>query len=633
MNEVRQRYHQLLDAIEHERAAEEAYYRSLTLQKKLQDRVSSGLTWYPVQINKRHYTVGELVEIEVERTKHTGQSHKLRAGAGCDLFVNGEETVRFKGVISYVRRDRMGIIFSSQVFDKDQIPDHRHMGVELVYDERPYKVMRTAIEEVMSSKDQAIAALRDGIATPTTLDQVHRNADQPYSISPSVNPSQRQAITQALQAGSISIIHGPPGTGKTTTVCALVQALTQHERQVLVCAPSNNAVDLLAAQLHNLGLRVLRVGNVSRISDETAHLSIDQQASDHKDWQHIKKIRIEAQEARRMAGTYKRKFGKQEAHNRSAMYKEARELRKWAKDLEQRLITDIVDNAQVIATTLVGASHQQLEGLRVETVVIDEASQATEPECWNAMLKAHRVILAGDHHQLPPTVKSKDAQALGLDHTLLDLLADKVRYTHRLGVQYRMNDALLAFPNKAFYGGKLLSHEGNRNQQIDDGQPSVIWIDTCGCGFEEQTSPEHKSRWNEGEFFVIREHLLANMDTYRPLSIGLVSPYSQQVRYMRRVVEEEESLRGLDLKIDTIDAFQGQERDLIILSLVRSNDTQTMGFLADVRRLNVAITRSRYRLVIVGDSATVGVHPTYGHFVDHIEQHGLYQSAWEYMSG
>lgn len=334
-----------------------------------------------------------------------------------------------------------------------------------------------------------------------------------------------------------------------------------------------------------------------------------------------------------MAGTYKRKFGKQEAHNRSAMYKEARELRKWAKDLEQRLITDIVDNAQVIATTLVGASHQQLEGLRVETVVIDEASQATEPECWNAMLKAHRVILAGDHHQLPPTVKSKDAQALGLDHTLLDLLADKVRYTHRLGVQYRMNDALLAFPNKAFYGGKLLSHEGNRNQQLDDGQSSVIWIDTCGCGFEEQTSLEHKSRWNEGEFFVIREHLLANMDTYRPLSIGLVSPYSQQVRYMRRVVEEEESLRGLDLKIDTIDAFQGQERDLIILSLVRSNDTQTMGFLADVRRLNVAITRSRYRLVIVGDSATVGVHPTYGHFVDHIEQHGLYQSAWEYMSG
>lgn len=626
------RYHVLLEAIEKERAAEEAYYRSLTLQKKRQDRVESGLTWYPVQINRRHYTVGELVEIEVERTKHQGSSHKLRSGAGCDLFVNAEESSRFKGVISYVRRDRMGIIFSSNVFDKDQIPDHGDMGVELVYDERPYRVMRSAIEEVMSSKDLSILALRSGIAMQGPLQDTHRNASEPYSISPDVNASQKLAIEQALEAGLLSIIHGPPGTGKTTTVCALVQALTQHERQVLVCAPSNNAVDLLAARLHDLGLKVLRVGNVSRISDETAHLSIDQQAANHSDWQHIKKVRIEAEEARRMAGSYKRKFGRNEARNRSAMYKESRELRRWATDLEQRLIADIIDQAQVIATTLVGASHKQLDGLRVETVVIDEASQATEPECWNAILRAQRVVLAGDHHQLPPTVKSKEAQDLGLDQTLLDRLASSVRYTHRLGVQYRMNDQLLAFPNKQFYDAKLLSHESNRNAYIDDDKPAVVWIDTCGCGFDEQTSSEHKSKWNEGEFFVIREHLLAYRSYYADLSIGLVSPYSEQVRYMRRSVEEDEGLRGLDLKVDTIDAFQGQERDLIILSLVRSNDRQEIGFLADTRRLNVAITRARLRLVLVGDTVTVGLHPAYEALVTHVENHGQYQSAWEYMS-
>lgn len=627
-----QRYYNLLDGIEAERAQEEAYYRSMTQTKKISDRVESGIVWYPIEIQKKHYTVGELVEIEVERTKHSKQAHKFKSGMGCELFIQSSKDERFKGVVSYIRRNKMGIIFNGSVFDKSSIPDMGNMGIELVYDERPYKVMREAIETVIKSNEPHITTLRDGIGN-NSLDNEHYNAGFNYSIPPEINASQKTAIEQCLRASNVAIIHGPPGTGKTTTICALARTLIQKERKILICAPSNSAVDLLARKLDEAGLNVLRLGNVSRIGDSIAHLSIEEKASNHKDWSHIKKVKIEAEEARRQAGSYKRRFGAQQARDRKEMYKESRELRKWARDLEDRLTQQILEDSQIIATTLVGVSNKMLSDLSVETVIIDEASQSMEPETWNAILKARRVILAGDHLQLPPTVKSKLAEEKGLSTTLLDLLANSIRYTHRLGVQYRMNDTILGFPNKAFYNGKLISHESNRNRTIENDQAPLTWIDTSGCGFDEEQNPENKSKWNKGEFFILQEHLMANKNIITPdLSIGIISPYSQQVRYIRSQIEEEEAFRNLDVEVNSIDGFQGQEKDIIYLSLVRSNDMGQIGFLSDQRRLNVAITRAKKKLIIIGDIATVSSDSTFLNLIEYIENQGHYQSAWEYMS-
>ena len=628
-----QRYYDILDGIEAERAHEEAYYRSLSKSRKISERIDSGIVWYPVQVNKKHYTVGELVEIEIEQSKANNQAHKFKTGMGCELFSQGEQEVRFKGVVSYIRRQKMGIIFNSSVFDKSSIPEYGNLGVELVYDERPYRVMKASIEDLLKAKESAHQALKDGIVEHSDFSDLHFNATFDYQLPPEINFSQKKAIENCLQANHMAIIHGPPGTGKTTTICALARTLIQKEKQILVCAPSNNAVDLLARKLDTAGLNVLRLGNVSRIGDSIAHLSLEEKASRHKEWGHIKKVKIEAEEARRQASTFKRKFGAQEARNRNDLYRESRELRRWAKDLEDRLSQQIVEEAHIIATTLIGASNPTLDGIQFETVIIDEASQAMEAECWNAILKARRVILAGDHLQLPPTVKSKVAEEKGLNITLLDLLAHQIRFTHRLGVQYRMNEAILDFPNTQFYNGSLISFDTNRHWKIEQDDHPLTWIDTSGCGFDEKQHSENRSRWNEGEYFILREHLLAHKELYEhPTSIGIIAPYAQQVRYIRTALEEEEALHEFDMEVNSIDGFQGQEKDVIYLSLVRSNDMGQIGFLSDTRRLNVALTRAKKKLVIIGDIATVSSDATFLKLVEHIESKGYYQSAWEYMS-
>jgi ATP-dependent RNA/DNA helicase IGHMBP2 len=284
-----QRYYDILDGIEAERAHEEAYYRSLSQSRKISERIDSGIVWYPVQVNKKHYTVGELVEIEIEQSKSNNQAHKFKTGMGCELFSQGEQEVRFKGVVSYIRRQKMGIIFNSSVFDKSSIPEYGNLGVELVYDERPYRVMKASIEDLLKAKEPAHQALRDGIVEHSDFSDLHFNATFDYQLPPEINFSQKKAIENCLQANHMAIIHGPPGTGKTTTICALARTLIQKEKQILVCAPSNNAVDLLARKLDAAGLNVLRLGNVSRIGDSIAHLSLEEKASRHKEWSHIKK--------------------------------------------------------------------------------------------------------------------------------------------------------------------------------------------------------------------------------------------------------------------------------------------------------------------------------------------------------
>lgn len=625
------RYKVLLEAIEKERAQEEKYYADIATQKTDKEKVDGGVLLTSLFIKKKFYTIGEFVEVQLEITKNHDKPNKFKVGAGVQLVYQSAETERFRGTVSHKRKNEIGIIIQHDVISRDSLPDNASYKLELVYDERPYKVMRNALKEVITTKDPIIRELREGIRKKTALDYNTDEKLEHWHLPSNLNQAQYDAVKGIIGASQMGIIHGPPGTGKTTTLVALVQTLAQRERKILVCAPSNNAVDLLAKKLDELGVKVLRVGNVTRMNDDVTQLTIDEKARNHPDWGHVKQIRIEAEAARKMAGTKKRKFGTDERRNRTDMYKESRELKKWAKDMQKRLLDNIVSESQVIATTLVGVSHKYLEGIVFETVIIDEASQCNEPECWNAILKGKRVFFAGDHHQLPATVKSQEAVKLGLSETLLDRMTGHIKHHYLLTEQYRMNDHILSFSNEKFYKGLLTSNATNKSHRLEDDNEPLVFIDTSGCGYEETFNPKNRSLYNDGEYFVLREHILLHLKKYTGIDIGIISPYAEQVRHIRGKIADDEVLKTLDIEVNSIDGFQGQEKDLIIISLTRSNEMGIIGFLSDYRRLNVAMTRAKKKLIIIGDGATLSSNELYLDLIDHVEKEGLLQSAWEYM--
>lgn len=379
-------------------------------------------------------------------------------------------------------------------------------------------------------------------------------------------------------------------------------------------------------------MNVLRIGNITRIDDDITHLTLEEKVRGSEEWSRIKKVKIEAEELSRKANKYKRSFGPEEKRERYLLRKEAKETRKWAKELEYRLTQYIISQSDVVLTTLIGASHTYLKDRQFSTCIIDEASQALEPECWNVMLKAKKTILVGDHKQLPPTVKSKEAEALGFSTTLLDLLAPQIHHCFLLEEQYRMHDKILNYSNHRYYHDRIHSASHVASHTILDDNLPLLFIDTAGTGFEEEQLPGELSHFNSGEYNILREHLLSIHERALGHSIGIITPYAEQVRYIRKAVEDDALLKDLDLSIDSIDGFQGQERDIIYLSLVRSNDQGVVGFLSDERRLNVALTRARKKLVVIGDTATLSVHPAYASFVEYVEKEGKYMSAWEFMS-
>jgi ATP-dependent RNA/DNA helicase IGHMBP2 len=459
------------------------------------------------------------------------------------------------------------------------------------------------------------------------------------NLAARLNASQQAAVNKILTANDLAIVHGPPGTGKTTTLVQAIKAMIkQNQQQILVVAPSNTAVDLLSEKLSEEGLNVLRIGNPARVSERLLSLTLDYKMAEHSHTKEIKRLKKQAAAFLDMAHKYKRHFGKAERDQRKALFAEARNIMKEVDNSEQYIINDLTGKAQVITATLVGANHYTIRNLKFGTVVIDEAGQALEPACWIPILKAQKVVLAGDHCQLPPTVKSVEAAKNGLSTTLLEkCVAKHPEAVVLLEEQYRMNELIMGYSSTTFYGDKLKAHASVASHVLFSNDNPLVFVDTAGCGFDEKT--EHTSTYNPEEAAFLFKHLTqlvsALDDHYEPNNfptIGIISPYRLQIDTLKEQFVNAPDLQpyGHKIAINTIDSFQGQERDIVYISMTRSNAENNIGFLSDIRRMNVAMTRARKKLVVIGDSATLSQLPFYENFITWAQERDAYVSAWEF---
>jgi len=607
-------------------------FKQLIESMPLEVRKAKGYSWYPVQVVDSGYTIGERAYVTVQRAEGSEEEHQFRPGKTVRFFTlqSGASSPERSGVIYFVSGNRMKIILGAK--DLPEWIGMGQLGVDLMFDETTYQEMEKALTKVMEAKKGKLAELRAVLLgeKPASFSRVELPADFPQ-----LNASQNEAVRRLLMAQDVTVIHGPPGTGKTTTLVQAVWRLCETEATVLVTAPSNTAVDLLTERLAAEELNVVRVGNISRIDESILQHTLEVRLAEHPESKNIKKIKQKAAEYRRKARRYKRQFGREEYLQRKQLFSEASEMMQWANQLEDRLIEQLLDSAQVITCTLVGAAHRVLEKRRFRTVVIDEAAQALEPASWIPIQKASRVVLTGDPFQLPPTVKSREAEKGGLNVTLIEKSLQRQAEVSLLRVQYRMHETIMGFSNRQFYKGMLQADAAVQHHRLPIGNNHpLIFIDTAGCGFDEQMREAYRSRYNPQEFQVLCEHLYQLVDAFYgqpPPSIALISPYREQVLYMQDGLATDPKLSPLPIRVNTIDGFQGQESDVVYLSLVRSNEKGAIGFLKDYRRMNVAMTRARKQLVMVGDSATLGNNAFYRDFLEYCEQYGAYLTAWEYI--
>ena len=676
-----------------EQKEDAAQFKLKNAKATIKERRKRGLTWYPVTITKEEIGFGGKVVLELERPADRQDLHLFQVGANACLFGNlpgrlDADRPTLSGVITSVRRNKLLLATSKEdlpdwVIDGVKLsgdtPDGSKLGVDLTFDEVSYREMDNALSEVLRAHGNRLAELRGVLLGAQqarfTVPNLAPNESDPlsnnlYYPSP-LNESQLAAVRHVMAAQDVAIIHGPPGTGKTTTLVQAILETTRRERRVLVCAPSNTAVDLLTEKLAERGVNVIRLGNPSRISNLLLQHTLDARVMAHSSYGKMRAMRQTAEQfkdaANERASKHARDAGFDERQQRRQLRDEARALIQAADDLERFMVEDVVDSVQVITCTLVGAANRNIRHLSFDTVFIDEAAQALEPGCWIPIAKGERVILAGDHHQLPPTVKSEKAAREGLRETLFEKCIKRQPATARmLTVQYRMHEQIMAFSSERFYGGQLQAHQSVRRAGLDDYldeyDPSfapdlpVEFIDTAGLGFFEITIPESRYTANPEEADLLlrrltqllkllqlpeadeqaeqeRDHDYKEDFKQKPLTIGVIAPYRAQINYLKDAIEDNAQLNGLLqrrlLSVGTVDSYQGQERDIIAITLTRCNNNGEIGFLSDIRRMNVGMTRARRKLLLVGDSSTLGSHVFFRDLLAHVQRIGGYRTALE----
>lgn len=646
---------------------EKEAFRKLTEQMGMQRKVKRGDAWFPLQVGKSFYNSLNQTAIEVFRTSDQDIEHNFEFGRPVMFFMvkkmgknenQGNTALQqsenpsdanhkvqnsnlkgqssnlkgqsikyfsFTGTVSYVDGDRMVITVpdSAPLLELQQSTDP--IGVQLSFDETSYKLMFEALDRVMKAKNNRLAYLRD-------LFYSHQKAGR-FSFEPMkfpwLNPTQERAVNEVLWAKDVAIVHGPPGTGKTTTLVEAINETLMRESQVLVCAQSNMAVDWISEKLVDRGINVLRIGNPTRVNDKMLGFTYERRFESHPDYPQLWAIRKAIRELRK-----NRKKGSENYHQKMDR------LKSRAAEIELRINAELFGEARVIACTLVGSAHHLLEGMKFGTLFIDEAAQALEAACWIPMKRASRVILAGDHCQLPPTVKSIAALRAGLGKTLMERIAEnKPEVVTLLKIQYRMNDEIMRFSSDWFYGGKVESAPQIKYRSVLDYDHPITWIDTSDkepadtieegedLNFKEQFVGESFGRINKAEaeltLLTLAEYF-TKISKRRVLEeridVGIISPYRAQVQYLKKLIKKYEFFKPYRrlISVNTVDGFQGQERDVILISLVRSNDEGQIGFLKDLRRMNVAMTRARMKLIILGNKDTMTKHP-------------FYKKLWEYV--
>lgn len=658
---------------------EKEAFRKLTEQMGMQRKVKRGDAWFPLQVGKSFYNSLNQTAIEVFRTSDQDIEHNFEFGRpvmffmvkkmgknenqgntafqqpenasdanhkvqNSNLKVQSIKYFSFTGTVSYVDGDRMVVTVpdSAPLLELQQSTDP--IGVQLSFDETSYKLMFEALDRVMKAKNNRLAYLRD-------LFYYHQKAGR-FSFEPMkfpwLNPTQERAVNEVLWAKDVAIVHGPPGTGKTTTLVEAINETLMRESQVLVCAQSNMAVDWISEKLVDRGINVLRIGNPTRVNDKMLGFTYERRFESHADYPQLWAIRKAIRELRK-----NRKKGSENYHQKMDR------LKSRAAEIELRINAELFGEARVISCTLVGSAHHLLEGMKFGTLFIDEAAQALEAACWIPMKRASRVILAGDHCQLPPTVKSIAALRAGLGKTLMERIAEnKPEVVTLLKIQYRMNDEIMRFSSDWFYGGKVESAPQIKYRSVLDYDHPITWIDTSNeenqitiegedapedsastsssvsaanqnsdLNFKEQFVGESFGRINKAEaeltLLTLAEYF-TKIGKQRVLEeridVGIISPYRAQVQYLKKLIKKYEFFKPYRrlISVNTVDGFQGQERDVILISLVRSNDEGQIGFLKDLRRMNVAMTRARMKLIILGNKDTMTKHP-------------FYKKLWEYV--
>lgn len=594
---------QLLLRMEYEYEKEE--FRRQTETMGVARKVKRGLCWFPVTVGRSYYNSLNQLVLEVTRTEDTDIEHAFEYGRPVCFFRQSADGslhyYNFQAVVSYADESRMVVVMpgAGAVLE---LQAAECLGVQLYFDETSYRTMFEALDDVLRAKGNRLAGLRD-----TLLGTLKPGSRQLYPVRfPWLNPAQESAVNRVLCAREVAIVHGPPGTGKTTTLVEAIYETLHREPQVLVCAQSNTAVDWISEKLVDRGLSVLRIGNPTRVNDKMLSFTYERRFEDHPLYSELWGIRKELRNLRRQGR--RGSFSEREAL-RSRMSR----LRDRATALEVRINADLLDGAHVIASTLVSSNHRLLSGHRFGTLFIDEAAQALEAACWIAIRKADRVVLAGDHQQLPPTVKCYEALKGGLGCTLMEtVVRNKPEVVSLLTLQYRMNEEIMRFSSDWFYNGQLQAAPEVRHRGILDWDSPISWIDTSGREFKEEFVGENFGRINRQEADLLLEELqkyIARIGGRRILEeridFGIISPYKAQVQYLRGRIKASDAFRPYRslLTVNTVDGFQGQERDVVFISLVRANEEGQIGFLGDLRRMNVAMTRARMKLVILGEAA------------------------------
>ena len=611
---------QLLLRMEYE--YEKAEFRRQTETMGVARQVKRGLCWWPVSVGRNYYNSLNQLVLEVERTRDTDIEHSFEFGRPVVFFrqsADGQVSYYpFQATVSYADDTRMVLVMPGMNAVLD-VQGADAVGVQLFFDETSYRAMFEALSDVARARGNRLAELRDLL-----LGTQKPGFRQLYPVRlPWLNPTQEAAVNRVLCARDVAIVHGPPGTGKTTTLVEAIYETLHREPQVLVCAQSNTAVDWISERLVDRGLSVLRIGNPTRVDDKMLSFTYERRFEAHPAYPELWAIR---RELRALQGRARRP----DYAGREALRNRLSRLRDRATALEVQINADLFDSAHVIASTLVGANHRLLHGRRFGTLFIDEAAQALEAACWIAIRRADRVVLAGDHQQLPPTIKCPEAARSGLERTLMQRLAQtKPEAVSLLRVQYRMNEAIMQFSSRRFYNGMLQADPSVRHRGILDLDTPIDWIDTTGLDFKEQFVGDTFGRINRDEADLLIRHLeayVARIGTDRirdeRIDFGIISPYRAQVQYLRGRIRQSAVLRPVRdlLAANTVDGFQGQERDVIFISLVRANDQGQIGFLGDLRRMNVAITRARMKLVILGEAATLARHPFYADLLAYIRR-------------